>query len=570
VYRHPSNPRIGLVTVVGALKKFICAECGAFTAIFAVMAPVLIAGVGLAVDVSFWYSSKRDLQNAADAGALSGGFELLRTESQALATNEASRVAQKNVDGPSQVTTVFPRFDRIQVTVQATSQTFFLGHFISSPPVITATALAEFDQTEPKPPACLNLLDPDGQGLRINGNGRVEMGENCGVHVNSGDQDAIFINGEARLVSDDVCVHGAVVAQSPYAISSVPKLNCAQIENPYAHLERPLEIITRGCPSRPGGTIGASETVITNVDPQPASGGDNTQTYTTSGDPAATTTTQVTASSVQSVDGQVSANVNVGGQIVSGDPVAGGGGTIASGNVVIPAGGSSISSRGRGQGVGNNSQTSSGNSQTSSGNSQTSSGNSQTSSGNSQTSSSNSQTSSGTNTSTINSFSVGAESFGKALKIKTGVTVDLVGPDPVVMCFDLIVNSQATLNIRSHLIFTNGASLIVRGGGKVRVFPPEQEFPPFDGLSIISSEENGGEHDFAGGANINITGGRGISVPGDRIHITGNSNIVSSSSSITAKSLRVGGNTTVGIGPNPPEQPLPLRTGEFDGVRLIR
>jgi len=561
--RHPSNPRIGLVTVVGALKKFICAECGAFTAIFAVMAPVLIAGVGLAVDVSFWYSSKRDLQNAADAGALSGGFELLRTESQALATNEASRVAQKNVDGPSQVTTVFPRFDRIQVTVQATSQTFFLGHFISSPPVITATALAEFDQTEPKPPACLNLLDPDGQGLRINGNGRVEMGENCGVHVNSGDQDAIFINGEARLVSDDVCVHGAVVAQSPYAISSVPKLNCAQIENPYAHLERPLEIITRGCPSRPGGTIGASETVITNVDPQPASGGNNTQTSTTSGDPTTATTTQVTASSVQSVDGQVSANVNVGGQIVSGDPVAGGGGTIASGNVVIPAGGSSISSRGGGQGVGNNPQTSSGNSQTSSGNSQTSSSNSQTSSGNS-------QTSSGTNTSTINSFSVGAESFGKALKIKTGVTVDLVGPDPVVMCFDLIVNSQATLNIRSHLIFTNGASLIVRGGGKVKVFPPEQEFPPFDGLSIISSEENGGEHDFAGGANINITGGRGISVPGDRIHITGNSNIVSSSSSITAKSLRVGGNTTVGIGPNPPEQPLPLRTGEFDGVRLIR
>jgi len=554
--RHPSNPRIGLVTVVGALKKFIFAECGAFTAIFAVMAPVLIAGVGLAVDVSFWYSSKRDLQNAADAGALSGGFELLRTESQALATNEASRVAQKNVDGPSQVTTVFPRFDRIQVTVQATSQTFFLGHFISSPPVITATALAEFDQTEPKPPACLNLLDPDGQGLRINGNGRVEMGENCGVHVNSGDQDAIFINGEARLVSDDVCVHGAVVAQSPYAISSVPKLNCAQIENPYAHLERSLEIITRGCPSRPGGTIGDSQTVITNVDPQPASGGNNTQTSTTSGDPTTATTTQVTASSIQSVDGQVSANVNVGGQIVSGDPVAGGGGTIASGNVVISAGGSSISSRGGGQGVGNNPQTSSGNSQTSSGNSQTSSGNS--------------QTSSGTNTSTINSFSVGAESFGKALKIKTGVTVDLVGPDPVVMCFDLIVNSQATLNIRSHLIFTNGASLIVRGGGKVKVFPPEQEFPPFDGLSIISSEENGGEHDFAGGANINITGGRGISVPGDRIHITGNSNIVSSSSSITAKSLRVGGNTTVGIGPNPPEQPLPLRTGEFDGVRLIR
>jgi len=557
-----------LIALIGTFKNFIRAECGAFTAIFAVMAPVLIAGAGLAVDVSFWYSSKRDLQNAADAGALAGGYELLRTESQAFATDEASRVAQKNVDGPSQVTTVFPRFDRIQVTVQATSQTFFLGHFVSSPPVITATALAELDQTEPKPPACLNLLDPDGQGLRINGNGRVEMGDNCGVQVNSGDKDAIFINGESRLLSDDVCVHGAVVAQSPYAISSVPKLNCPQIKNPYAHLEEPLSYLGRDCPGKPRDIIGDSVTVITNGNDQSSKGGDYTQIKPTTGDQPAVSTTEVTAGSVQSIGGGVSANVNVGGQIVSGDPVSGGGGTIASGNGATPAGGGTISNNGSDQVSGNNQQTVNGNGQASNNNGQSSSSNGR-GSNNGQSSNGNSQSSGSSGTRTINSFTVGAESFGTELRIQRGVTVDLVGPNPVVMCFDLVVNSKATLNIRSHLIFTNGASLIVRGRGKVEVFPPKEEVPPFQGLSIISSEENNGEHDFAGGARIKVNGGRGISVPGDRIVITGNSNIVSTSSSITAKSLKVGGNTTVGIGPNPPEQPLPLRGGEFDGVRLI-
>jgi Flp pilus assembly protein TadG len=233
------------------IKKFLNSDNGAFTAIFAVMMPVLIAGVGLAVDVGFWYSSKRDLQNAADAGALAGGYEFIRTNSQGFATTEANSVAAKNVDGPSQVTTTFPVANRIQVTVQAAAGTFFLGSFISSPPVVRATALAEFTEGETKPPACLNLLAPDGESLRINGNGRVEMGDGCGVQVNSGDDGAVNINGEGRLISDDVCVNGGVAVQGPNSISSVPKIGCPPISNPYEHLEFNLQFFDDNCSDRP-------------------------------------------------------------------------------------------------------------------------------------------------------------------------------------------------------------------------------------------------------------------------------------------------------------------------------
>ena len=41
------------------------------------MAPVLIGMLGLSIDVGLWYVAKRGMQNAADAGALAGGTELV-------------------------------------------------------------------------------------------------------------------------------------------------------------------------------------------------------------------------------------------------------------------------------------------------------------------------------------------------------------------------------------------------------------------------------------------------------------------------------------------------------------
>jgi hypothetical protein len=180
------------------------------------------------------------------------------------------------------------------------------------------------------------------------------------------------------------------------------------------------------------------------------------------------------------------------------------------------------------------------------------------------------QTSNNGGQTTENNLTFGAaDIFGKELVIQRGVTVDLVGPEPIVMCFPLIVNSQATLNIRTSLIFANGASLIVRGGGNLKIEPPEPEAEPFEGLSIISSERNNAEHQINGGGNIVINGGRGISVPGDEIDINGGSDFLSTSLSLNAKFLRVGGNTTLNLVPPPPEQPLESRSGDPGSVRLI-
>lgn len=247
---------VNMLKSIKIIKKFITSDGGAFTAIFAVMAPIFIAGAGLAIDVGFWYSSKRDLQNAADAAALAGGYELLGTNSQASAIVEANNVAVRNGGIGAQATTTFPANNRIQVIVQATSQTFFIGNFISNPPVITASATAQLTQAGiTRPPACLNLLSPTGEGLRIDGNGLIDASGGCQVQVNSADQRAVVVNGAGRLLTNSVCVNGGVVSQSQSSISSNPITGCPQINNPFAFLEPFIAGLEALCPDEPQSTL---------------------------------------------------------------------------------------------------------------------------------------------------------------------------------------------------------------------------------------------------------------------------------------------------------------------------
>jgi hypothetical protein len=156
--------------------------------------------------------------------------------------------------------------------------------------------------------------------------------------------------------------------------------------------------------------------------------------------------------------------------------------------------------------------------------------------------------------------------------VQNGVTVNLNGGNqgfPIPLCFDLTVRAGGTLNLRGNIIFVNGARLIVQSQGNLNIFQPEVEIDAFRGLSIISSESQSVTHEITGGGNIFIDSGRGISVPGSTIDINGNSGLVSNSVSISAKSLRVGGNTTVRLGENPPTQPIQPRPGEVGGVQLI-
>ena len=50
---------------------------GAIAVMVVLLVPVLIGMMGISVDVSLWYMVKRELQNAADAAAVSASLEIV-------------------------------------------------------------------------------------------------------------------------------------------------------------------------------------------------------------------------------------------------------------------------------------------------------------------------------------------------------------------------------------------------------------------------------------------------------------------------------------------------------------
>lgn len=130
------------------LKNFWKNESGAVAVIVAVFMVVLIGFTALVVDYGYWASTRRDLQNTADAAALAGASKLDGTgEATVLssAEGEANTFANNNGVDTSDTVVTFPSADHkdVQVTVtRVVDATFSQVLTGRSTQTISATAVA--------------------------------------------------------------------------------------------------------------------------------------------------------------------------------------------------------------------------------------------------------------------------------------------------------------------------------------------------------------------------------------------------------------------------------------------
>ncbi|MHB0858203.1 MAG: pilus assembly protein TadG-related protein [Anaerolineae bacterium] len=106
-------------------EKGMGGESGQILVIVALGMVVLLGFLALAVDVGMGYQGRRNMQNAADAGALAGAQALCRgeTEAQAIAAAEAAR-ARNGGSGPAPA---IVSSWTVSVTAEMTRGTFFAG-----------------------------------------------------------------------------------------------------------------------------------------------------------------------------------------------------------------------------------------------------------------------------------------------------------------------------------------------------------------------------------------------------------------------------------------------------------
>ncbi|MGC8548072.1 MAG: pilus assembly protein TadG-related protein [Acidobacteriaceae bacterium] len=184
--------------------KILRDENGQALVLTALTMTLLVASLGLAVDVGMLFRARRQLQTAADAAATAGAQQLIYNQS---ATSAADNAAAANgepngvnsttvtVNNPPQSGS-FTSNNDVQVVIQQAAPTYFMRVLGINTIQLTAQAVA----TDAKAGSgCIYLMAPSGTGLSIQGDYNIDA-TGCGIYVNSSSPDALNVTGNGGLI----------------------------------------------------------------------------------------------------------------------------------------------------------------------------------------------------------------------------------------------------------------------------------------------------------------------------------------------------------------------------------
>lgn len=230
------------------LRRFRKDDRGVVAILTALLLPVVVGMVALAVEVGSWYAVKREMQSAADAAALGAAFELSRNNAAGMAA-AANLDAARNGFSPANnvVVTVNnpplsgPRIGNANAVEAILSQPqtlLFADLFLQSGVSVTARGVA---LRAPLGDYCVLALDSVVAGaIDLNGTADISL-TNCGVATNSGDPDSITLSGNSSLQTQFLETVGGYSLNGGASLSSVtaPVTNSSIIPDPYADQEIP-------------------------------------------------------------------------------------------------------------------------------------------------------------------------------------------------------------------------------------------------------------------------------------------------------------------------------------------
>jgi Flp pilus assembly protein TadG len=216
------------------LRELLRHEAGAVITAFAFATPAVIGGALVAVDVTSVARHQAQLQNIADAAALSGAKELHlhREDQQPLEAGVRDRalaiLAERGLGGndPRVDVAVDSEEATVTVTVEAAASTIMLDEF-GYGSRIDATAVAHaFGSAR----LCVLALDTAGTAIAASRIGSINAAE-CAVQSNSPEQNSITLDLLSRIEALGICSSGGVSGPSN-GFSPAAETDCPPIEDP--------------------------------------------------------------------------------------------------------------------------------------------------------------------------------------------------------------------------------------------------------------------------------------------------------------------------------------------------
>lgn len=237
-----------LKSISGFIRRFARDERGVSAIIFAIILPMLIGMVGIAVEIGLWFEQKRDLQSAADAAAMAAAFELQEGNSAAImqTSGESSSALNNFTDGVDGTVTInWPPLapsdhagdsDYVQAVLEK-PQTLLFSAVLNPGGAVTLIARATATSGI-LDDACIIALNPTiNSAVEITGSATVTM-NGCGIAVNSNDSEAMTVSGSAYISAASARIVGNFDL-SGGAVMDIPTVTTSSVatNDPYSGLD---------------------------------------------------------------------------------------------------------------------------------------------------------------------------------------------------------------------------------------------------------------------------------------------------------------------------------------------
>ena len=204
----------------------------------------MLGFLSMGTELGLWYSARRVLQNAADAGALGGAFELSNGSTGATVVKASTTDINSNnvkAGGGTTVTVNNPPLsgnytgnaEAVEV-VLSQSQSLLLSSLFLNSSTITARSVALYSNSGTGK-YCVLGLDPTASGTVNLNNNAILPNKNCGVASNSSSSTGLTLSNNA-IIAGPVSVDGGYSTSNNASISGQVKEGVTTAD-PYASVQ---------------------------------------------------------------------------------------------------------------------------------------------------------------------------------------------------------------------------------------------------------------------------------------------------------------------------------------------
>ena len=219
----------------GLLRRFLRDQSGAYAILFALMLPVLVGTAGLGTEVAWWYFQHKNMQSAADSGAVSAATAGTNLNAEANSVtafygyaNGVNNVTV-TVNQPPNSGNYASTPQAVEVIVSQPQPRLLSALFGDGPVQIMARAVAL-----PNPgTGCVLGLDPTASStVAVGGSNKVNL-IGCNIYSDSSASPSLNVGGSASVSANQVGVVGTVSGTSNINATNGIRTGMQPVLDPY-------------------------------------------------------------------------------------------------------------------------------------------------------------------------------------------------------------------------------------------------------------------------------------------------------------------------------------------------